>query len=1585
LLVAVPVGVFVVGGGAAQGAIYTWDGGGVGGTDIGTAVNWSSDTLPSVSLGDTGQWDGTVAGPLSLVYSNSAFAGAAGNPGINLNITATQTDSLNIDSGVNTSSFRLNNITIAAGAGAFSLGDAANTFNLTLGAPGTHTWTNNSSNTATTGSDVMIGLGGGGNHTLDLAGSGGWTFNNAVTNGGGALTVTKSGTGNMLLAGAGNNFTTLNVNNATGNVDIGANGMTIANGGGSILQSSTGGTINATGGGKITLGSNGGDIGSAAGTTLTINAVIQNGAGTAVDIFSAGAGITALTAANTYTGATNIQAGTLQLGAGGATGSLSTSSAISMSANTTLAFNRSNAITQGTDFSGAAITGSTGIFTQLGTGTLTLTAANAIRTLNVNNVTGVVDVGSSNLSINNSGGTTIASTTGGTINGTGGGSITLARNNATDGPDIGTANGTTLTINAKITGTSSYESWHTANGTGVTVLTGQNDYTNATIINSGVLSVSNIGNTGSTTSNLGQNSTINLSTSASGSQNSTLRYAGTGETTNRVVNFFLNGTNTGGIIEQSGTGLLKFTSNMTVTGTGSKTLTLQGSTAGTGEFAGNIVNGSSTVSLTKVGTGTWTLSGANTYTGGTRANEGTLILSGSHTHSGGDFISVNNVGAQNAVLKITSGAGTQAYNDINLAEGTNARGAIYQSGGDFSAAGGIGVKVGSGTTSYGYYSLSDGTLTNSGATDLQVGGGSGATGVMDVSGGSVTTASWIVLGRNGAGNGLLNVTGGSVTSNSNNIALNWANTAGSISILNVGGGSGAATVTGVSNAANYLDVSQSGTAGTTGVVNVLANGTLTVAQVRVSGAASTAHFNFNGGTLKATALNAGGSFMTDGDMDAVRIYSGGATIDDNGTAITISNALLAPTNNGVSSIAVGGAGSGYIGAPLVTITGGTGSGATAVANMVDDGTGNGTFKVGSITITSPGVYTVAPTTVTYNGGGPTSAATSASGDITTAANTSGGLTKTGAGTLTLTASNTYTGGTTINQGTLITATSGAPSAGALGTGAVTVNSGATLQSNTADSFGFFAGAPSVLNIVGGTVTTGAGAFRTTLPSLSMTGGTVTNGANTGDASGVFSWNAGATITVNSFPSTATISATSIGMQDVHTFTVADGLAATDLLVSSNLQNVTYAPPTPGGVTKEGAGLMEMTGANSYTGTTTVNDGILQITGSASNTTTGNTVVNHGELQLGKTGGAFYTSSSVLQIGNGSGAAGSASVKLLAANQTSPSGIDVTIFSDGLLNLNGFDESINQLLDDLSGGSIVDGGSGSPTLTVGAGDFRGVIQDTAGNLALTKNTAGLLRLRHINNTYSGNTTVSAGTLALDNSGSSNNIASSPVITVASGAVLNVSGLAGTTDLVLASGQTLQGSGTVTGNLTVGSGAVISPGNSPGTMSNNGSEIWGDGGNFLFEINDVNAGAGTDPGWDLLNITGSLDISGLTAGGFDILVTSLTLGNSPGLVHDFVATQSYDWLFLDAGSTINAFASNKFNVDTSAFANNFTAGYWIPGAFSVVRGDSVSGGNDSQLYLHFQAAIVPEPSTWILALLGLGGLGVIASRKAIRKHS
>ena len=118
------------------------------------------------------------------------------------------------------------------------------------------------------------------------------------------------------------------------------------------------------------------------GGTLRVNSPIAGGGSLA----HGGTGVVTLTAANTYTGTTAITGnGSLRLGAGGTDGSLSTSSAISMAAaQSTFVVDQSDTVTQGVDFSGAAITASVGgpgigNFIQAGSGTTILNAANSYR------------------------------------------------------------------------------------------------------------------------------------------------------------------------------------------------------------------------------------------------------------------------------------------------------------------------------------------------------------------------------------------------------------------------------------------------------------------------------------------------------------------------------------------------------------------------------------------------------------------------------------------------------------------------------------------------------------------------------------------------------------------------------------------------------------------------------------------------------------------------------------------------------------------------------------------------------------------------------------------------------------------------------------------------------------------------------------------------------------------------------------------------------------------------------------------------------------------------------------------------------
>jgi autotransporter-associated beta strand protein/T5SS/PEP-CTERM-associated repeat protein len=230
------------------------------------------------------------------------------------------------------------------------------------------------------------------------------------------------------------------------------------------------------------------------------------------------------------------------------------------------------------------------------------------------------------------------------------------------------------------------------------------------------------------------------------------------------------------------------------------------------------------------------------------------------------------------------------------------------------------------------------------------------------------------------------------------------------------------------------------------------------------------------------------------------------------------------------------------------------------------------------------------------------------------------------------------------------------------------------------------------------------------------------------------------------------------------------------------------------------------------------------------------------------------------------------------------------------------------------------------------------QALTGEGGLEKLGAGSLTLS-ANNTYAGTTTVSEG-------------------------LLKVNGSVGS--VTVSSGGSLGGSGT-TGSLLVN--GTLTPGNSPGTL-NTGSQTWFNGGNYNWQIFDATGSAGS--GYDLLNISGSLDLSNLTAGGFGINMWSLS-GINPdvsGNATNFNAANNYSWILAQAASGITGFEATDFSIFTSA--NNGTAGFsnTFDGALSI----AVAGNN---LVLNYQA--VPEPSSAALTLLGLVSTLALARRR------
>ncbi len=304
-----------------------------------------------------------------------------------------------------------------------------------------------------------------------------------------------------------------------------------------------------------------------------------------------------------------------------------------------------------------------------------------------------------------------------------GGIITVSGNPAMSNPTFGSANtgsieitggqlnlGTTasLTITSNALGnriSSVLIGGNTAQTLTITggtmTLFGANTFDRAVTVNGtggGKLSVASVGSVGSASSNMGAPTTATTAT-VNLLGGGALSYTGTGETSDRVLNLS-SGAGSGGIVEQSGSGLLKFTGGVTSTGASSKVLTIQGSSPGTGEISGVIANNSGTnlTSILKNGSGTWTLSNtANTYSGKTSINGGTLSVSSIGSINGGASGLGSVTTVANGTLDMSgngrllyTGTGETTNRVVNLVSGFGSGAILDQSGsGNLNITGGV--------------------------------------------------------------------------------------------------------------------------------------------------------------------------------------------------------------------------------------------------------------------------------------------------------------------------------------------------------------------------------------------------------------------------------------------------------------------------------------------------------------------------------------------------------------------------------------------------------------------------------------------------------------------------------------------------------------------------------------------------------------------------------------------------------------------------------------------------------------------------------------------------------------------------------
>jgi outer membrane autotransporter protein len=499
------------------------------------------------------------------------------------------------------------------------------------------------------------------------------------------------------------------------------------------------------------------------------------------------------------------------------------------------------------------------------------------------------------------------------------------------------------------------------------------------------------------------------------------------------------------------------------------------------------------------------------------------------------------------------------------------------------------------------------------------------------------------------------------------------------------------------------------------------------------------------------------------------------------------------------------------------------------------------------------------------------------GGATGSATYTGASTVTGAGALivttdsgyavTFSAANTYSGGTTITEGSMLTISD----SGALGSGGVAMNGGTTGATINFDGSltianDFTLTGDPTFNVLTGDTTTISGQITGSGDVVVNDGGAayegtlvLSNGGNdyTGPtsvvagtlqagASGVFGDNSAMTVASGATLGLAGFSNSVGSLAGAGTVTNSGGSAATLTAGGDNSSTTFFGILEDGtsatALTKTGTGRLTLSGNNTYSGGTTIEQGTLRLesntaAGTGTITTLGSVIeygvgVNianpidlnsdttqlnvdspwfaiqagdisetNGPRPLEKIGGGRLhltgtnTFTGPLTISDGS---------LALSNGAAVSDVASVVLGGGSLEVTN-SETIGSLSG--SGGVSVNGGQ---VLTIGGNDssttFSGFIVDNLGSGSLTKIGDGTLTLDG-NSTYTGATTVDGGTLVVDGL-----IASA--VTVNDGAMLGGSG--------------------ATGGITVNAGGTFAPGNSIGTMTVIGALSMGAGSTFEVEV-------------------------------------------------------------------------------------------------------------------------------------------------------
>lgn len=587
------------------------------------------------------------------------------------------------------------------------------------------------------------------------------------------------------------------------------------------------------------------------------------------------------------------------------------------------------------------------------------------------------------------------------------------------------------------------------------------------------------------------------------------------------------------------------------------------------------------------------------------------------------------------------------------------------------------------------------------------------------------------------------------------------------------------------------------------------------------------------------------------------------------------------------------------------------------------------------------------------------------GGITSAG--SNGIIKTGAGTMMFQGSS-YTGGFTLGTSGSVGGTFIARSNNAFSTGAITINSGTIggIQSfsSPARSGGITVGGDFTVGAtgtIGGSTLEGFNvSFNNAGNTVNLTGGTRAITLNT---SGVVSFGQAVSSGSLILNRLASGSAGAFALSGTNTFS-----ALTLDSVKLNVTSSNFALGS-GTVTLQGANATTLnfndgrTFANTFTitdsaglktiatvanstinGTITNNDstGGLVIGGTSTRTLTIGSITGNGSR--GVTFGSSVLTGTVTLTGSSNYAGAtridSSTLRIKTGTGAIPAGGNLVFQGSGTatFDVNGTTQTVAGLNDSVLAGAIRSTAANGKLIVGDSNDstFRGVM--STANLALEKVGTGKLTLSG-SNTYSGGTTVSAG-------------------------LLLVNGSLTDSAVTVGTGGTLGGSGTLGALVAVQSGGVLSPGNSPGILA--AAEL------------DLQAGSTT-----LMQVIGSGSAAGTAGTDYDQVqittASSLTYGGE--LVLSFINSPLFDngtlfSLFQFTGTARGGFTSvrtegtGSYSGLTLQYNSN---GNWYTNPNTAAGQYLVLSPASGQL------AIVPEPSTWVMAAIGAGLVALKARRR------